>query len=150
MDENVVDREFDSDNEADDDDDDWNETEECQEPTKCLFNECDTMNESIEKAIVHLEHCHHINLSCVKQQFNLDQYSYIKVRDEPNIQFIKRHYKLTVKYFQMINYIKKHNITADNMLKINEVLWNDDEYMKPVEVDPWLMFGSYFINGIKV
>ncbi|XP_031623582.1 protein arginine N-methyltransferase 1 [Contarinia nasturtii] len=115
LEENVVEHHIDSDDELDDEDD-WNEDEVDQEPTKCLF--CDTIDESIEKAIEHLEHQHHITLSYLKQKFNLDQYSYIK----------------------MINYIKKHNITAESLIKINQVLWNDDEYMKPVEVDPWLMF----------
>lgn len=41
----------------------------------------------------------------------------------------------------MINYIKTHNITAECLIGINEVFWNDDKYMKPVEVDEWLMFG---------
>lgn len=41
----------------------------------------------------------------------------------------------------MINYIKTHNITAEQFIEINEVLWADDQYMKPVEVDAWLMFG---------
>lgn len=42
----------------------------------------------------------------------------------------------------MINFIKTHKTTADDLIKTNEVLWNDDKYMKPVDVDPWLMFGK--------
>lgn len=42
----------------------------------------------------------------------------------------------------MINFIKTHKTTADDLIKTNEVLWNDDKYMKPVEVDSWLMFGK--------
>lgn len=45
--------------------------------------------------------------------------------------------------FQMINYIKTHKTTADRLVSINEVLWNDDTYLKPVEVDSWLMFGMF-------
>lgn len=50
----------------------------------------------------------------------------------------------------MINFIKTHKTTADDLIKTNEVLWNDDKYMKPVEVDPWLMFGKCLkiISGI--
>lgn len=44
-------------------------------------------------------------------------------------------------FFQMINYIKTHSVTAESFAGINEVLWNDDKYLKPVEVDSWLMFG---------
>lgn len=44
----------------------------------------------------------------------------------------------------MINYIKTHSLTAEKLLEINEVAWNDDKYMKPVEVDSWLMFGRNF------
>lgn len=44
---------------------------------------------------------------------------------------------------QMINYIKTHKTTADRLVSINEVLWNDDTYLKPVEVDSWLMFGMF-------
>ncbi|XP_055309220.1 uncharacterized protein LOC129573066 [Sitodiplosis mosellana] len=101
------------------DDDSWDETdaEEMEkEPTKCLF--CNEIEESIEKAIQHLYQQHSVNLSDIKRKFNLDQYSYIK----------------------MINYIKTHNITAEHFVKIKEVLWSDDKYMKPVEVDAWLMF----------
>lgn len=42
----------------------------------------------------------------------------------------------------MINYIKTHKLTADDLTKTEAVLWSDDKYMKPVEVDPWLMFGK--------
>lgn len=44
----------------------------------------------------------------------------------------------------MINYIKAHKLTAENFQEINEVLWTDDKYMKPVEIDAWLMFGKQF------
>lgn len=71
-----VEANFDSDEDIDADDD-WNELESDQEPTKCLF--CDEICSSIERAIEHLEGVHHIDLSVIKQKFNLDQYSYIKV-----------------------------------------------------------------------
>lgn len=43
----------------------------------------------------------------------------------------------------MINYIKTHKITDKDLLQVNEVLWNDDKYLKPVEVDAWLMYGMF-------
>lgn len=43
----------------------------------------------------------------------------------------------------MINYIKTHKVSADQFVSMAEVLWNDDAYMKPVEVDSWLMFGRF-------
>lgn len=32
---------------------------------------------------------------------------------------------------------------ADRFRSLNEVQWSDDIYMKPVEVDSWLMFGKF-------
>lgn len=67
----------DDDDENSDADDDWNEMEQDQEPTRCLF--CTTINDSIELAIQHLDSEHGINLSNIKNKFNMDQYSYIRV-----------------------------------------------------------------------
>lgn len=79
------------DSDDNDDDDSWDEMEEDgqAEPTKCLF--CDTIESSIEKAIEHLDQQHQLNLNAVKLKFNLDQYSYIKVRSmEPK--FFQQHF----------------------------------------------------------
>lgn len=43
----------------------------------------------------------------------------------------------------MINYIKTHKLTAERLKGLTEVLWNDEKYMKPVEMDAWLMFGIW-------
>lgn len=67
----------DSEGEESDDEDNWNEVEEEQEPTKCLF--CDQISVAIENAIEHLKQQHHVSLNAIKTKFNLDQYSYIKV-----------------------------------------------------------------------
>lgn len=70
-----------SDDDDDDDagsDDDWNEMEQDNEPTRCLF--CDTVEDSIELAIRHLATAHNCDLNVIKEKFNMDQYSYIKVR----------------------------------------------------------------------
>lgn len=64
---------------SDDDgeDDEWNEMEQDQEPTKCLF--CENLSESIDAAVKHLNQAHHIDLGVLKSKFNMDQYLYIKV-----------------------------------------------------------------------
>lgn len=49
-----------------------------EEPTQCLF--CDDVSESIDNAVAHLHTKHHIDFSNLKGKFNMDQYSYIKVR----------------------------------------------------------------------
>lgn len=43
----------------------------------------------------------------------------------------------------MINYIKTHKSTAEDVLQMNEVHWNDDKYLKPVDVDAWLLYGMF-------
>lgn len=50
----------------------------------------------------------------------------------------------------MINYIKTHNISAECFKEIKERLWNDDKYMKPVEIDQWIMFGLYTNRIIRL
>lgn len=65
------------DNDEDDDDDEWDEVDGEQDPAPCLF--CDQTIKSIELAIGHLDTQHDINLGALKLQFDLDQYSYIKV-----------------------------------------------------------------------
>lgn len=64
----------------DDDDgseDSWNEMDQESEPTRCLF--CDAVPDSIEAAISHLVTTHNFDLNVIKDKFNMDQYSYIKV-----------------------------------------------------------------------
>lgn len=42
----------------------------------------------------------------------------------------------------MVNYIRINNV--ESPLTITESdgqLWMDDKFMKPVEVEPWLMYG---------
>lgn len=45
----------------------------------------------------------------------------------------------------MINYIRTHKIEAAQMSTVKQSLWEDDVYLKPVVVDFWLMFGTYFV-----
>lgn len=93
--------------------------EQDQEPVRCLF--CDQIIDSIDLAIQHLSAEHHIDLYSIKRKFNMDQYSYIK----------------------MINYIRVKNVDATAIASADSQLWNDDVYLKPVEVDAWLMFGEF-------
>lgn len=94
--------------------------EQDQEPVRCLF--CAKIIDSIDLAIQHLDTEHHIDLSIIKRKFNMDQYSYIK----------------------MINYIRMKNVDASEIASIDSLVWNDDAYLKPVEVDAWLMFGEFY------
>lgn len=105
-------------------DDEWNEMEQDQEPVRCLF--CADIVDSVDLAIQHLKAGHQIDLDAIKQKFNMDQYSYIK----------------------MINYIRSTNVDATTFLSIDSEVWNDDVYMKPVEVDAWLMFGESPVASI--
>lgn len=42
----------------------------------------------------------------------------------------------------MINYIRTHNTTAEQIMSASKAFWSDDAYLKPVLVDFWLMFGK--------
>lgn len=63
----------------DSDEEGWEETEEQSEPTKCLF--CDNMENSIDDALLHLQDSHYFSLAKLKEKFQMDQYSFIKVSD---------------------------------------------------------------------
>lgn len=106
----------------DDDENNWNELEEPEEPIQCLF--CTEMLKSIEIGIEHLNIVHQFDLSAIKQKFNLEQYSYIK----------------------MINFIRMNKIEPSVIKNALEITWNDDVYLKPVQIDLWLMFGMYHLR----
>lgn len=99
--------------------------EEEQEPFRCLF--CHKLYQTMQVAFDHLKDEHKFDLKHIKRKFNLDQYSYIK----------------------MINFIRSKNVESAKIESSEEILWNDEEYLKPVEIDAWLMFGktSYAIRG---
>lgn len=67
--------------EGSDDDESWLEVDddnnENATTTRCLF--CADNFKSVELAIVHLS-AHHIDLGALKKRFDMDQYSFIKVR----------------------------------------------------------------------
>lgn len=73
----VVSDDDDDDDAGDGSDDDWTEMEQDNDPTRCLF--CDSIQDSIELAIRHLGTEHNFDLNVIKEKFNMDQYSYIKV-----------------------------------------------------------------------
>lgn len=75
---NMKDGRCSDDDDDDDAGDDWNEMDQDSEPTQCLF--CDHVADSIESAVLHLTAGHGFDLNAVKEKFNMDQYSYIKVR----------------------------------------------------------------------
>lgn len=108
-----------SESEDEGNDEEWNEMEQDQESVRCLF--CVENIDSIDLAIQHLNTEHHFNLNTIKRKFNMDQYSYIK----------------------MINYIRLKNAEASVIASIDSQVWNDEVYLKPVEVDAWLMYGKF-------
>lgn len=59
------------------DEEGWEETEDQTEPTKCLF--CEVTENSIEDSIQHLKDSHNFSLAELKEKFQMDQYSFIKV-----------------------------------------------------------------------
>ncbi|XP_016975558.1 protein arginine N-methyltransferase 1 [Drosophila rhopaloa] len=103
--------------EYDDIDDDEDEPmDEGEEPTTCLF--CTETSSNILTAINHLDARHKVNLSQLKQKFQMDQYSFIK----------------------LINYIRANKITSEQLLSADQALWQDEQYLKPGEYEPWLCY----------
>lgn len=96
--------------------DEWQEMETNEAPVTCLF--CRNIFSNIEETVVHCEKVHDFSLSTLKIKFNMDCYSYIK----------------------LINYIKTHNSTAEEIMGAEKSVWDDEKYLKPVGNDEWLMF----------
>lgn len=96
--------------------DEWQEMETNEAPVTCLF--CTNIFSNIEETVVHCEKVHDFSLSTLKIKFNMDCYSYIK----------------------LINYIKTHNSTAEEIMGAEKSVWDDEKYLKPVGNDEWLMF----------
>ncbi|CAH0405096.1 unnamed protein product [Chilo suppressalis] len=97
-------------------DDDWQEMETSNTLVTCLF--CTDVFPSVDAGFNHCEIVHHLNLSNLKIKLNMDCYSYIK----------------------MINYIKTHKPKPEDIISLTESPWEDEQYLKPVENDEWLMF----------
>ncbi|KAH8295347.1 hypothetical protein KR018_010147, partial [Drosophila ironensis] len=99
-----------------DDDADEEQMNEEEDPTKCLF--CEDVFSTIDSAITHLNEVHKVKLSELQKKFQMDQYSFIK----------------------LINYIRATNMSAEELLAAEEVLWGDEKYLKPQGYETWLCY----------
>ncbi|XP_059484202.1 protein arginine N-methyltransferase 1 [Neocloeon triangulifer] len=103
--------------EEDDDEAAWDEMEETSQPVQCLF--CSKTFPSILETVSHAAEGHKFDLKILSKKYNMDTYSYIK----------------------LVNFIRMHNMGADELMVCKEPLWDLDMYLKPVlENDPWLMY----------
>ncbi|XP_066252091.1 uncharacterized protein Art3 [Euwallacea similis] len=98
------------------DSDGWDEMEVGGEQTTCLF--CPLQFHTIAVALDHCRTAHNFDLLVLKNKYNMDCYSYIK----------------------MINYIRLQKPEPEIMLETNVALWDDDCYLKPGDMEPWLMY----------
>lgn len=87
------------------------------EQTTCLF--CPLQFHTIAVALDHCRTAHNFDLLALKNKYNMDCYSYIK----------------------MINYIRLQKPEPQFLLDTPVALWEDDCYLKPGEMEPWLMYG---------
>ncbi|KAF5274298.1 hypothetical protein FQR65_LT04416 [Abscondita terminalis] len=99
-----------------DDSDGWDEMEVSAEQTTCLF--CSSHFLTIAVALDHCRTEHQFDLLELKTKYNMDCYSFIK----------------------MINYIRLHKPHPNIITESCTALWEDDVYLKPGEMEPWLMY----------
>lgn len=95
---------------------DWQEMDSNDSTVTCLF--CTTTLCNIDEAFKHCESVHNFRLLKLKNKFNMDCYSYIK----------------------LINFIRTHKPCAEVIMNAEKVLWEDEVYLKPVDNDEWLMY----------
>ncbi|XP_050297614.1 protein arginine N-methyltransferase 1 [Anthonomus grandis grandis] len=100
----------------DEDSDGWDEMELGGEQTTCLF--CNLQFHTIAVALDHCRTAHNFDLLALKNKHNMDCYSYIK----------------------MINYIRLQKPEPKMIQEASVALWDDDCYLKPGEMEPWLMY----------
>lgn len=106
----------------DDDEAAWEEVEEATEPVGCLF--CTEQLPSVTEAFTHCANKHDFDLTALRARHGMGAYSYIK----------------------LINFIRTHNISPQEIMLCKEPLWDLEMYLKPVlENDPWLMYGKSFL-----
>ena len=99
-------------------DDDWEEMNDEVQVVECLF--CNDTCNNIKDALKHLESTHSFSFSIFKSRHALDVYSYIK----------------------LINFIRKKDVTPEELTSLSVKTWENDEYLTPVlQDDPWLMLG---------
>lgn len=94
----------------------WQEMETINTTVTCLF--CTNIFNSVEEAVAHCESVHNFSLNVMKQKFNMDCYSYIK----------------------LVNYIKTHKPSPETVISSKKVLWDDEKYLKPIGDDDWFMY----------
>lgn len=94
----------------------WQEMETSNTTVTCLF--CTNIFNTVEEAVGHCESAHNFSLNIMKQKFNMDCYSYIK----------------------LVNYIKTHKPSPEAVISAKKVLWDDEKYLKPIEDDDWFMY----------
>lgn len=99
-----------------DDSDGWDELEVNGEQTTCLF--CSLQFHTIAVALVHCRSEHNFDLLSLKNKYNMDCYSYIK----------------------LINYIRIHKPAPELLTESKTALWEDDIYLKPGDMETWLMY----------
>ncbi|CAG9763661.1 unnamed protein product [Ceutorhynchus assimilis] len=107
----------------DEDSDGWDEMEPGGEQTTCLF--CSLHFHTIAVALDHCRAVHNFDLLALKNKFNMDCYSYIK----------------------LINYIRLQKPDPELLLETPAALWEDDSYLKPGEMEPWLMYGVNIVGA---
>ncbi|KAL1506743.1 hypothetical protein ABEB36_006048 [Hypothenemus hampei] len=100
----------------DEDSDGWDEMELGGEQTTCLF--CPLQFHTIAVALDHCRTAHDFDLLALKNKYNMDCYSYIK----------------------MINYIRLQKPDSKILVETPVSLWEDECYLKPGEMEPWLMY----------
>ncbi|CAH0726157.1 unnamed protein product, partial [Brenthis ino] len=98
------------------DENEWQEMETSDVSVTCLF--CPNIFSTIEETVSHCETVHKFNLNMLKIKFSMDCYSYIK----------------------LINYLKTHKPSSDEIMNAEKALWDDEKYLKPVDNDEWLMY----------
>lgn len=94
----------------------WQEMESSNTTVTCLF--CTNIFTNVEEAVAHCESVHNFSLNTMKQKFNMDCYSYIK----------------------LVCYIKTHKPSPEAIITTKKVLWDDEKYLKPIEDDDWFMY----------
>lgn len=95
--------------------DDWAEIEETQSFI-CLFCSKNCRNRS--SALRHLQGSHNFSISRFQTKHALDMYSYIK----------------------LINFIRKKNVSPEDLKVLSNKAWDKDEFLTPIiQDDAWLM-----------
>lgn len=95
------------------------------EQTTCLF--CTSQFLTIAVALDHCRTEHKFDLLELKMRYKMDCYSFIK----------------------MINYIRLHKPDPGIITESCVALWEDDVYLKPGQMESWLMYGMSYFNYNK-